>query len=224
MHFSFPKPNQSEKLDLLVAGYVFCVVAAEFLGGKTFPLMKLGTYQLNASVAIFLLPLIFTINDVIAEVFGKARARSVVRSGLMTVALSLGFAALATALPPSARFAATEGAYDTIFGQSIRIAAASLTAFTLAELLDVWVFSSMREKFGKSKLWLRNNLSNFLSQLVDTVTFMTLAFYAFDKNFSANWGFLVSLIIPYWLLKCSMSVIETPLVYLGVKWLKADKK
>jgi uncharacterized PurR-regulated membrane protein YhhQ (DUF165 family) len=53
---------------------------------------------------------------------------------------------------------------------------------------------------------------------------MTLAFYALDKTPADNWTFLISLIIPYWLLKCSMSVIETPFVYLGVRWLKEESK
>ena len=53
---------------------------------------------------------------------------------------------------------------------------------------------------------------------------MFLAFYAFDKPFAGNITFLWSLILPYWLLKCFMSIIETPLVYIGVKWLKSEKK
>ena len=52
---------------------------------------------------------------------------------------------------------------------------------------------------------------------------MTLAFYSFSQGLGANTSFLMSLIIPYWLLKCSLSVIETPLVYIGVKWLKNEK-
>ena len=223
MNFFGSNLSQAEKLERLIAIYIFCIVAAETLGTKTFPLIKIFGYQFNASVAIFVFPLIFTINDMIVEVYGKQRARSVVRSGLIVVALTLGFAALATLLPPSARFQATEPAYDTIFGQSIRIAAASLTAFSLAELLDVWVFASLRAKFGKNKLWLRNNLSNFLSQFVDTSVFMTVAFYALDKSFTTNVIFLISLILPYWLLKCSASVLETPFVYWGVKWLKTGK-
>jgi queuosine precursor transporter len=133
-----------QKFDLLVSLYIFCIAVSEFMGGKTIPLMKLGTYQLNASVAIFVLPLIFTINDVITEVYGKERARSVVRSGLFIVLLILVFSLLAVSLPPSTRFAATEDAYDAIFGTSARIAFASLTAFTLAEFLDVQIFARMR--------------------------------------------------------------------------------
>lgn len=82
----------------------------------------------------------------------------------------------------------------------------------------------LRKKLGKNGLWLRNNLSNFISQFVDTTVFMFLAFYAFDKPFVNNLTFLVSLIIPYYLLKCFVSVIETPFVYLGVNWLKTEKK
>lgn len=211
------------KFDLLVSIYILCIALAELMGGKTFPLANLFGYQLNASVAILILPLIFTINDVIIEVHGKERAKSVVRSGLLVVLGIFLFSLLATSLPPSSRFMASEASYDKIFGLSTRIAASSLTAFIFSEFLDIYVFVWLRQLFGKRRLWLRNNVSNFISQLADTVIFMTLAFYSFDKPISGNIPFLMSIIIPYWLLKCSMSVIETPLVYLGVAWLKKDK-
>jgi len=51
---------------------------------------------------------------------------------------------------------------------------------------------------------------------------MFLAFYAFNKPLADNVPFLIGLILPYWLLKCLMSIIETPFVYLGVKWLKKN--
>lgn len=208
-----------EKLDLLISIYIFCIAVSELMGSKTFPLLT-SPIKLNASIAIFLVPLIFSINDIITEVYGKERTRSVIRSGLIVIALILIFSLIATNLPPSTRFALSEKAFDEIFSKAARISFASLTAFALAEFLDVYIFSRIREKLGKSKLWLRNNLSNFISQFVDTVTFMTLAFYAFNRPFGDNLSFLWSLILPYWLLKCFMSVIETPLVYLGVKWLR----
>lgn len=211
-------------MDLLVSLYIFCIAVAELMGGKTFPLGKVFGYQLNASVAIFVIPLLFTINDVITEVYGKERTRSIIRSGLLIIFLILILSIFFTQLPPSGRFKASESAYDAIFGVSARIAAASLVAFALAEFLDVYVFARVRKALGAKKLWLRNNASNFIAQFVDTVVFMTLAFYALNNNFSSNVSFLTSLIIPYWLLKCFMSVIETPFVYLGVKWLRDDKK
>jgi queuosine precursor transporter len=212
-----------QKFDLLVSIYIFCICIAELMGSITFPLLT-SPIKLNASVAIFVIPLLFTINDVITEVYGKERARSVIRSGLLVIFFILLFSILAVNLPPSTRFKETESAFDSIFSKSARISAASLTAFALAEFLDVYVFSKLKQKFGKSKLWLRNNLSNFSSQFIDTVIFMMLAFYTFNQSFGSNFDFLISLIIPYWLLKCFMSIVETPLVYLGVKWVKSEKK
>lgn len=210
------------KLDLLTALYVFCIAVSELMGGKTFSLLHIGDFTLNASVAIFTFPLVFTINDVILEVHGRERARSVVRSALVVVALIFLFSLFAVSLPPSERFLAIEPAYDAVFGLSARIAFASLVAFALAEFTDLYIFSLIRTKLGAQALWLRNNVSNMGAQLLDTIVFMTLAFYALDRSVGENAVFLVSLILPYWLLKCAMSVIETPFVYLGVRWLKSD--
>ncbi|MBI5044771.1 MAG: queuosine precursor transporter [Candidatus Levybacteria bacterium] len=213
-----------EKLDLLISLYITCIALSELMGAKTFPLLNLFGYQLNASVGIFVLPLVFTINDIIVEVYGVERARGIIRLGLLSIFLIFIFSFIATLLPPSTRFENKEIAYDSIFGLSMRIAASSLVAFTLAEFLDVFVFAKLRRRFKNSGLWLRNNLSNFASQFLDTSIFITFAFYAFDKPIGSNVAFLLSLIFPYWLLKCGMSVIETPLVYLGVRWLKEKSR
>lgn len=209
------------RMDLLIAVYIFCIAAAELMGAKTFPLLE-WPFRLNASVAIFTIPLIFSINDIITEVHGAARARSVVRSGLFVIVLIIFYALLTTSLPPSARFAGTEAAYDAVFTFSIRISIASLTAFAVSQFFDIFLFSKIREALGASKLWLRNNVSNILAQFVDTVVFMVLAFYALDRSFGDNAAFLWSLILPYWLLKNVMSGLITPIVYVGVRWLRRD--
>lgn len=211
------------KFDFLVSLYIFCIAVSELMGGKTFHLLDIGSFKLNASVAIFVIPVIFTINDIITEVFGVERARSVVRSGLLIIFFLLMFSLLAVNLPPSTRFMKSEGAYDQIFAVSARIAASSLIAFAIAEFMDVLIFARIRKTLGKKKLWLRNNVSNIVSQFFDTTIFMFLAFYAFDKSIMSNSSYLFGLILPYWLLKCFMSVIETPFVYLGVKWLREKK-
>lgn len=214
--------NTMKRFDFLIALYITCIMISELMGAKTFPLFTLFGFKLSASVAILVLPLVYSANDVIVEVYGQERARSIVRSGLLMVALLILFSFLAVSLPPTLRFAAKEKAYDTIFGMTIRIAASSLTAFAVAEFLDVFIFAKVREMLGKKGLWIRTNLSNFVSEFFDTVLFMTLAFYALDKPFASNFVFLSGLILPYWLLKCFMSILETPLVYLGVKWLKKE--
>jgi uncharacterized integral membrane protein (TIGR00697 family) len=212
------------KFDFLVALYVFGVMVAELMGAKTFSLGTIGHWHLTASVAVFVFPLLFTVTDVIVEVYGKKRARSVVFSGISMVFLLALFEILAVHIAPSARFASSEKAYDAIFGASLRLAAASLVAFGVSELLDVLVFARLRKLLHGRALWLRNNASNFVSQLADSAVFLTLAFYTVGMGFSANVSFLLGLIIPYWLVRCALSALETPLVYLGVWWLKGGRK
>lgn len=211
------------KFDLIIALYIFGVITAELMGAKTFPLTNFSWAHLNASVAIFVLPLLFTMVDVVVEVYGRARARSMVFSGFVVIALLILYAWLTTSLPPSHRFAPTESAYDTIFHASIRISLASLAAFVVSEFLDVAIFARMRDAMRGRALWLRNNVTNFIAQFMDSFTFIFLAFYATSDTFHANFTFLFSLIIPYWLIRCGLSIVETPLVYAGVWWLRGSR-
>lgn len=209
-----------QKYDFLISLYILCIALSELMGGKTFPITNVLGFPLSASVAIFVIPIIFGINDLITEVYGKEKAQSVVRSGIVMVFFILLYSLLATHLPFTPRFAKTEPHYEAVFSVSARIAASSLTAFAVAELLDVAIFFRLRQKMGKKGLWLRVNLSNFISEFFDSFIFIFLAFYSLDKSFSSNFPFLLGLILPYWILKCAMSIIETPFVYWGVKWLK----
>lgn len=210
------------KMDLIMALYIFGVITAEVLGTKTFPLANFSWLHLTAPVAIFIMPLLFTVVDSVIEVHGRARARSMVYCGLIVIALLILYAALATSLPPSNRSAGTESAYDTVFHSSIRISAASLIAFAVSELLDVAVFSRLRQMMNGRGLWLRNNVANFISQFFDSAVFLSLAFYAVSDSVGSNVTFLAGLILPYWLIRCGLSIVETPLVYLGVWYLRGS--
>lgn len=211
------------RFDLLVSLYIGFIVISELMGAKTFP-VSFGSLHLNITVAIFVLPLIYCINDIVVEVYGKERARSMVRSSLAVIFVIIIFSALATALPPSQRFASSEQAYDAVFSASIRMSVASLLAFAISEFNDVFIFAKIRQLFGKKKLWLRTNISNFASEFLDVIIFMSFAFYALDEPILANLQFILSIAIPYWLVRCSMSLLETPLVYIGVNKLRQPIK
>ena len=210
------------KLDLLVGLYIFGVLCSELMGSKTFPLLHIGSFEVHGSVALFVIPLLFMLPDIVVEVYGRARAKSIVYTGLICVALLIGFTFLATHLPPTPRFAGSEPAYEQIFGYTGRIAFASLTAFAVSELLDIAIFSKLRQRMQKRALWFRNIVANVVSQFVDPAIFLTLAFYALNESVGANMSFLLGLLIPYWLLRSALTVIETPLVYAGVWWLRRD--
>lgn len=218
--------NISEKIslksDILVGLYVFCIITAELMGSKTFPLFKIVNFNLTGSIGMFLIPWIFSINDIFTEVFGFKRTKNLAKISILTVFLLILLAAFAVALPPSARYSSTNEAYKIIFSQSIRISVASLIAMAISNFTDIKIFWRLKQKLGKYGLWFRNNLSNILATLLDTVVFMSLAFYDPSHTFSNNFQFLIGLITPYWLLKVFMSVISTPFVYKGIKWLKEN--
>ena len=208
------------KMWFLIALYIFCICWAELMWAKTFPLVNIFGYQLNASVGIFFIPLIYSINDIITEVFGPKVARSLVRVSIVMIVLLALAALLFTWLPASTHFASSNAAYLTIFGVSIRISIASLIAFAVGDFLDIYLFSKIRKLFGAKRLWFRNNVSNILSEAIDTALFMTIAFYTIWLPFADNYHFLLSMALPYRLLKCCASVLVTPFVYMGVHWLK----
>ena len=212
-----PSPNKS---DFFVAIYFFCLVSAELLGAKTFPIVNIFGYQLNGAVGMLLIPFIYSINDIFFEVYGRQRAKNLARTSIIIVTLLTIFVFIAVSLPATKRFAPLETSYNTIFTQSIRISIASLIALGTSNLLDVVLFSKLKERYKNIGLWFRNNLSNIVSLLFDTVIFMFVAFYSFELPVNENLSFLFGLILPYWLLKSLVSAFGTPIVYLGVKWLR----
>lgn len=222
--FSFLKKSheatpQETKLLMLTGLYVFCILLAEIFGIKTIPVgdisfsfWPINITELKVSVAIFLLPLIFSINDVVIEVWWKKTAKTIYRIWLGTIIGLIFFSLFATKLPASQLFSGSEAAYDAIFSQTFRIAVASIIAFWVSDIMDILIFAHLRKKI--SHLWLKSNISNICSQFIDTTLFVYLAF--FTGNHAMIWG----IILPYWIFKCCMSLITTPFVYLGVKWAK----
>lgn len=208
------------RFDVIVALYIFGVIVAQLMGAKVMPLGEVFGFALNISVAIFLLPLLFTITDVVVEVHGKERARSLVRTGLIVITLLMFYTLLVTTVPAAERFLPMNDAYGDIFGTSIRFAIASIAAFATAEIMDVLIYSKMRERMKHKGMWLRNNVSNFAGQLIDSTVFVTIAFYSFGVGFNENLIFLAGIILPYWFVRCGMSVLGTPLAYVGVKFLR----
>lgn len=200
-----------KKLDILLAIYITSLVAAELIGSKITTI--LGA---NISVGIIAFPLTFLINDIVTEIAGKERARHFVRTGLLMLVILFAMVYIARLLPAASFYSHNE-AYETVFGNSLRIIIASLSAFIVSELLDIAIFSKIKERLKKF-LWLRVNASNIISQLIDTTIFTFIAFYMVTDAYNIEKMF--ALIIPYWALKILFSFVQTPLAYLGVWWLR----
>jgi len=201
-----------KKLLIALAVYLTSLIAANTLGLKIMPF----PFGLHLSVGVFMFPVVFLMTDVIGEVYGKRIARLFVLAGAVSTALFIFYSFISLITPWAAAGEWVHSSYDMVFGISARIAIASLVAFVVAEYQDVFAFFFFREKWGNRLFWLRSNLSNLWSQLLDTVIFMVIAFYGVYAN-----DILVSLIISWWLFKVAMGVVYTPLSYVGL-WLLRD--
>jgi len=121
-----------------------------------------------------LFPLTYIFGDVLAEVYGFARARR---------AIVLGFAVAFTAsgvfwlvgLAPSAPGWNNQGAWDAILGFVPRIVVASLAGYLIGQFLNAWVLVKIKARFGAARLWVRLLGSTVVGEAADTVTFCTIA-------------------------------------------------
>lgn len=96
---------------------------------------------IHVSVAILVVPLMFLITDLTEEVFGREKTKSFVKAGVITMLVMLAVTILAVWLPadPTRKYFSGE-AYASIFGISIRMMLASIVAFYLAQMHDIWSF------------------------------------------------------------------------------------
>jgi uncharacterized integral membrane protein (TIGR00697 family) len=163
---------------------------------------------------------LFLTTDVIGEVYGKKEAKHVVSVSLVMLLITLGMTALCIALPANSTWGNQE-AYASVFGSSLRMSLASFIAFIFSQFHDVWAFEFWRRKTGGRFLWLRNNASTIVSQFIDTTIFMFAAFYGAASGFTV--AFIFSLIIPYWLCKVVLALLDTPFCYFLVHWLRREK-
>ena len=118
---------------------------------------------------------------------------------------------------PAASFYEFQSEYETIFTAGFRVTIASLLSFFISQNLDVTVFHRLKERHGEKKLWIRNNASTMISQLVDTTIFISIAFYG-TIPFTA----LLGLILTQYAFKFVIAILDTPLVYLLVKLCRKD--
>ena len=164
----------------------------------------------------------FLVTDILSENYGKKEAKKAVWIGFFSLIAMTFLMNLALAFTPFAgdEFAATaHSATSTIFSLMPRIAIASLAAYFLSQRHDVWAFHFWKRRFSKdSQLWLRNNLSTMVSQLIDSVVFVLIAFWGVFET-----SVLLEIFITTYLLKFVVAAADTPFVYWGKRIFKTNK-
>lgn len=158
-------------------------------------------------------PITFLCTDLISELYGKKRADRVVWVGFACSVFMLMMIQVAKSLPPSGVHedpAAIQDHLMAVFGQSSRAILASMVAYLVAQLVDVRLFHFWKNLTKGRHLWLRNNASTLLSQVVDTILVCSILFAG-----QLAVKDLVSLIAASYVFKLLIALIDTPLFYLG---------
>jgi len=185
-------------------------------GVVAFKQVQLWPTDLAVEAGIFPFLLLVVISSTISQLYGKATAQKLVWWGFVPLALSASLIYLVLSLPPSpemTEFRADDlAAFETVLGQTPRILMAGPAAYITSLLLNVWIFDRLRGSSDGSTMGLmvRGAVASALSQAVDSVIFVTLAFYGeFD---------ITNLLIGQVIAKVTLSIVLVPfLITFGVK-------
>jgi len=173
----------------LTSFYCLYLVASQIMATRiaTFPLYF---YTLYAPSAVFIYPFTAQVLDMINETYGlKAAQRAIILAFLTQVGLVI-LIFLVKSLP-AAPFFEFEAQWQRIFSQGVRITASSWAAFLICELIDAKVFSWLKKKYPQ-KAWLRSLGSDLINLTLDSVLFVTFAFWGVFPIGSLILGQIVS--------------------------------
>lgn len=190
-------------VEYLIGMFAGAIVITAVTSNK---LVAFGDFAVPAGIVVF--SITFFLSDIISEFWGKEEARKAVWSGFLANILMLFAVWVAIQWEPASFWEGQE-AFEQTLETTGRIAIASLIAYIIAQNHDVWAFHFWKEKFKGRHLWLRNNLSTGVSQTIDSIVFVTIAFYGVAPIFP--------IIIATIVLKFIITAIDTPFLY-AVRW------
>jgi uncharacterized integral membrane protein (TIGR00697 family) len=181
-------------------GGMVCI--AGVLGNKQ---VALGPLAVEAGIFAFLL-LVVT-SSAVAELHGRDTANRLVIIGFVPLIVSLLLSLLVLAVPASKDMDLDRlSAFETIMGGTPRIWLGGILAYGTSQLLNVTIFSKLKGQEGTRLLWLRSGVASVLSQIVETLIFITVAFYGVFP--------IAELMLGQMLAKIVLSVVLVPpLIY-----------
>lgn len=219
---------------VLMAGFVMVLVLTNIIGVKLFlafpEALPNGLFgePVTLTTGILTYPITFLFTDIVCEVFGRKRANLMVYTGFAMSLFSLILVQVALVVPGSTVWPtgnpnyetveAMQTAFDSVFTLPGILIFASMSAYLVAQLMDVRLFHFWKRVTHGRHLWLRNNGSTMVSQLVDTVIVNSI-FLGFGLGLP--WDIVGKIIVAGYLFKVGMAALDTPLIYLGVALLQS---
>jgi len=232
--------ERRERVFLVLAGIFLCAMTLLNVIGIT-RFIQLGPMALAVGVLPY--PLTFLCTDLICELYGKARANFLVTVGLGLNFLILGVLFLGNALPavpadqmppwqiiqlaapvalPTGEMVENSvGLYELIYATTTGAVFASMLAYIAAQYCDVHIFHYLKRLTKGKHLWIRNNFSTLLSQMVDSVMVISVTFGAAFLRGDMVFETLLVLVASNYLFKASVALLDTGPFYLCVYKLRA---
>jgi queuosine precursor transporter len=147
------------------------VVLAGVLGTK---IAEIGPLHVESGIFAFLM--LVVLSSAVAELHGKDTADKLVRYGFIPLILSMALIFIVIRIPP-APFWSLQDQFAGILGQGARLQLAGLISYGISQTLNVYVFTKLKGEEAGRAAWLRGLIAGLLSQALDTVLFITIAFY-----------------------------------------------
>lgn len=190
----------------------FAIVAANIQVVKMVDLFTMG-----ATLGNIMYGSIFLATDLINEKYGRKKAQKAVFIGFFIMVSFTLITQFALRFAPSDFDFSLQinTALNDVFALLPRITLGSLTAYLVSQSLDVVLFDKIKKKFSKdSQLWIRNNGSTLISQIIDTAVFTSIAFIGvmpIDQ--------VMSIFVFSYIIKIITSLVDTPFIY----WMRRIK-
>lgn len=209
---AFPATRRYKFLGLLTALYITFQLISDVTAGKIISFLGFPV-----SITVVYFPITYILSDVLTEVYGYAKARSVIWVVLLCSVLAGLFYQLVVILPPASFFTQNES-YVHVFGQVPRILVGGWIAVFAGEIANSYVLAKLKIWCKGRMLWIRTIASTIVGQLVNTA-----AFYGIALSGVLPLPVMMEAIFTGWLIKVGVEALFTPVTYLVVGLLKRSE-
>ena len=169
----------------------------------------INVFGIESSLGTILYGSTFLATDILNLKYGKKEAKKTILIGFLTMVVMTIFMSLCLKYIPSNNDFAQESLL-TIFTINIRITIASLIAFVISQFIDTILFQKLHKKYNK--LWLSNNVSTMVCQIIDTIIFCMITYYGL-----IDIQVIFQIMISMYTFKFIIALCDTPYIYIANK-------
>jgi len=181
-----------------------------------------GVYTMAVPVGVLVYPVTFLATDLLSELYGKEKTQRVIWMGFFMNIFLIAAMSLSHFLPDSTGISGATSTFESVYQFMIGNTLASMFAYLTAQSIDVKLFHFWKKLTKGKHLWLRNNGSTMVSQLVDSTAILSILYFAGNLGDAVNSiGALTILIINSYLFKFLFALLDTPIFYWATYKLRA---